>query len=234
MQLPERNLKTSTRDIKHRAVRKLRRLLFPLDTFLKRVPGVIHVGANTGQERELYAARGLNVLWVEPIPAVFEQLRFNIATFPNQRACRHLLAAEHGTEYAFHVANNGGASSSILKFSKHGDIWPDVHFTHDLCITATTLPRMIDIEQIDIRSYGALVLDTQGSELLVLKRATSILDKFQFVKTEVADFESYAGCCQLPELTDFMRKHGFKLSRKVPVAARRGVGNYYDALYRRP
>jgi FkbM family methyltransferase len=110
-------------------VRKVRRLLFPWDSFLKKVPGVIHVGANTGQEREYYASLGLNVLWVEPIPDVFEELRSNIDTFSNQRACCCLLAAEHGTEYAFHIANNGGASSSILDFSKHGEIWPDVHFT---------------------------------------------------------------------------------------------------------
>jgi len=212
-------------------VRKLRRLLFNFDSFLKQVPGVIHVGANTGQEREYYAALGLNVLWVEPIPKVFEELRSNIAAFANQRACRCLLSAEHGAEYTLHVANNGGASSSILDFSKHGEIWPDVHYTHDIQLQSTTLARLIESEQIDLALYGALVLDTQGSELLVLKGASSILDRFRFVKTEVADFDSYAGCCQLDEVTDFLGQYGFKLSRKVPVAAQDGVGTYYDTLY---
>src|SRR5215472_4628952 len=40
------------------------------DSFLRGVSGVIHVGANTGQERELYEKFGLHVVWIEPIPEV--------------------------------------------------------------------------------------------------------------------------------------------------------------------
>ena len=89
------------------------------------------------------------------------------------------------------------------------------------------------MEQIDIRSYGALILDTQGSELLVLKGAIPILDKLRFVKTEAANFESYARCCQLDELTEFMRRYGFKMARKFPFAGRRGTGTYFDVVYGR-
>jgi len=197
------------------------------------VPGVIHVGANVGQERTQYAALGLNVIWVEPIPAVFDELSKNISAFPKQRAYCSLLAAELGKEYTLHVANNGGASSSILDFSKHGEIWPDVHYVQDLKIVSTTLSSLIRQEEIDLRQYGALVLDTQGSELLVLQGAVPVLREFQFVKTEVADFDSYAGCCQLEQLSGFMREHDFELYRKMAVATKRGVGKYYDAVYRR-
>lgn len=204
-----------------------------MDSFLKKVPGVVHVGANAGQERQHYASLGLNVLWVEPIPTMFEVLRSNISGLANQRACCCLLAAEHGAEYTLHVSNNDGASSSIFDFAKHWEIWPDVNFTHDIHLTATTLARLIETERIDLSSYGALVLDTQGSELLVLKGAIPILGRFRFVKTEVADFEPYAGCCQIVELTDFMRQQRFVISRKALFAARKGIGNYYDVLYRR-
>jgi FkbM family methyltransferase len=216
-----------------RAINKSRRLLFPVDSFLKEVPGVIHVGANTGQEREHYASLGLNVVWVEPIPAVFEVLRSNISGFPNQSAYCCLLAAEHGTEYTFHIANNGGKSSSIFDLGECNKIWSYVHFTDDMPITATTLTRMIENEQIDLSKYKALVLDTQGSELLVLQGAIPVLERFKYVKAEVANFEVYAGCCQLAELTDFMRQHGFAVSRKSPFAARSGVGTCYDVLFRR-
>jgi FkbM family methyltransferase len=110
---------------------------------------VIHVGANTGQEQHHYASFGLNVLWIEPIPAVFEELRSNISGFPNQSALCYLLAAEDVTEYTFHVANNGGASSSIFDFAEHRKVWPDVCYTHDLRLAATTLARLIDIERIN-------------------------------------------------------------------------------------
>src|SRR5665213_2643311 len=59
--------------------------------FLAKVPGVIHVGANTGQERDLYQSHGVGVVWVEPIPNVFDQLVKNIAAYPAQRAFKALL-----------------------------------------------------------------------------------------------------------------------------------------------
>jgi FkbM family methyltransferase len=226
-------------DIPARAINKFRRHFFPvdfdlLDGFLNEVAGVIHIGANMGQERESYASLGLNVVWVEPIPAVFEKLRSNISGLSNQRAYRYLLAAEDGRDYKLHIADNGGASSSILDFAKHRKLHPDIHYVEEIQVKATTLVRLIEIEKIDLNDYGAIVLDTQGSELLVLKGAIPVLDKFRFVKTEVADFESYAGCCQLAELTEFMRELGFVVSHKAPVVALDGVGTYYDVVYGRP
>ena len=60
------------------------------DRFLKKVKGVIHVGANTGQEMELYAKYKLPVVWIEPIPEVFETLKQNPKinkTIPNKNKC---------------------------------------------------------------------------------------------------------------------------------------------------
>jgi hypothetical protein len=76
------------------------------------------------------------------------------------------------------------------------------------------------------------VLDTQGSELLVLQGAVPILPHFRFIKAEAADFESYVGCCQITDLTAFLGQHGFSLARKSRFAGRDGVGVYYDVLYR--
>ena len=59
------------------------------DRFLRKVSGVIHVGANAGQERELYAKFGLRVIWIEPIPEVFEKLKMNVAKF-SPAACAQM------------------------------------------------------------------------------------------------------------------------------------------------
>src|SRR5262245_45342089 len=47
---------------------------------MQRLKGIIHVGANVGQERDDYATYGLNVLWIEPIPWLFAQLKSRIAS----------------------------------------------------------------------------------------------------------------------------------------------------------
>ena len=61
------------------------------ECFLRKAKGVIHVDSHWGQERELYAAHGLNVVWIEPIPEVFDRLVGLIAPYANQRALKYLV-----------------------------------------------------------------------------------------------------------------------------------------------
>jgi FkbM family methyltransferase len=200
--------------------------------FLRNVHGVVHIGANSGQERLAYSERGLRVLWIEPIPAVFGALVANIAPFPEQRALRALVTDRDGVEYQFHVSNNEGKSSSILDLKHHADIWPEVHFHHSIRLTSVTLASLFARESIDPNDYGALVMDTQGSELLVLEGAIPLLRHFEYVKTEVCDFESYAGCCQLADIEDFMKQHGYAEVARTQFAERTQGGAYYDVTYR--
>src|SRR6516164_9486571 len=94
------------------------------DKILKKVKGVIHVGANTGQEIPLYAKFGLSVVWIEPIPDVFEKLQSNLIGINGQIAVKGLATDVDNMEYQFHLASNNGASSSILDLNLHQDIWP--------------------------------------------------------------------------------------------------------------
>jgi FkbM family methyltransferase len=217
----------------NRFIRKIRRTFFPLDAFLRSVSGVIHVGANTGQERALYAKYHLDVVWIEPIPPVFEQLVFNLAGFPKQRAYRYLLTDQDDREHVLHIASNQGASSSILPLAEHRKMWPEIFYANDISLKSTTLSSFLAKEGLDLAGFQALVLDTQGSELMVLKGATTVLPRFRFVKAEVADFESYTGCCQIRELGEFMSAHGFRQRRRDGFSSIPGVGTYFDVLYER-
>jgi FkbM family methyltransferase len=215
-------------------LRRLRRLFAPdPNRFLRAVRGVVHVGANVGQERELYAKHGLDVLWVEPIPEVFAELERNIAAYPKQRAVAALVTDRDGVEYEFHVANNRGESSSILALKEHKDVWPKVDFTTTIKLRSTTLPALLAREGIPAATYDALVMDTQGSELLVLKGAEALLPGFAYVKTEVPDFEAYAGCVQLDELSRFLGDRGFRELSRNRFASRPGGGGYYDVVFER-
>ena len=216
-----------------RVIRKIRRTVFPVDAFLRNVSGVIHVGANTGQERANYARFHLDVVWIEPIPAVFGQLRFNLAGFPKQRAYQYLLTDEDEREYVLHVASNQGASSSILPFAKHREMWPEIFYANDITLKSATLSSFVTKEGLDLAGFQALVLDTQGSELMILKGATTVLPRFRFVKVEVPDFESYAGCCLSSELGEFMSAHGFRERRRDGFMSIPEVGTYFDVLYER-
>ena len=211
--------------------RKIKHLLFNPDKFLKDISGVVHVGANIGQERERYNNYGLSVIWVEPIPDVFERLNKNIKPYNNQLAIQALITDLDDKQYEFHIANNDGASSSIYELKHHKDIWPSVNYQKSISIKSTTLTSLFKNKSIDISKYQALIMDTQGSQLLVLKGSIPILNRFKYVKTDVADFESYKGCCQLLEIIDFMNEHGFKEHSRKKFAQRAAGGNYYDIIF---
>ena len=191
------------------------RLLTSIDLpnwYLRKVGAIVHVGANVGQERDLYASYGLDVLWIEPIPSVFDELRMNISALPKQRAINCLVTDKDGAEYVLNVASNSGASSSILEFGRHTEIWPDITYQSKMTLKSVTLDTLLGLSSED--RYQALVLDTQGSEHLVLKGAPRLLSTLRYVKTEAADFESYVGCARVDDLVRILNSFDFKLIRK--------------------
>ena len=203
------------------------------DRFLQEVAGVIHVGANAGQERDDYAAFDLNVAWIEPIPEVYRQLRSHVSAFPRQKAYQRLITDQDQREYVFHVADNNGASSSILPLAMHTKLWPEISYSHDIKLVSATLDAFVISEQLNLDAFEALVLDTQGSEMMVLRGAADVLRRVRFVKIEAPDFEAYTGCCLLRELETFMTARGFRERERRPLRSGPGVGTYYDVLYER-
>jgi FkbM family methyltransferase len=201
------------------------------DNFFKKITGIIHIGANTGQEIPLYAKYGLSVVWIEPIPEIFETLKSNLKNILKQSAIEGLVTDRDHQEYRFNVASNNGASSSILELNLHQDIWPEVVFERTVKLLSKTLPTLLKENNINISNYDMLIMDTQGSELLILKGALTILQNFKYIKTEVPDFESYKGCCQLKDLKSFLTYHGFKECFRNKFATHPTGGSYYDIIY---
>ena len=78
-----------------------------------------------------------------------------------------------------------------------------------------------------------LVIDTQGSELMVLKGAESILHHFIYIQTEVPDFEAYKGCCQLKDLQLFLNGMGYQEISRNKFATHPNGGSYYDVIFKR-
>ncbi len=203
------------------------------DVFLNRVSGVIHIGANVGQEKEIYAAHNLDVIWIEPIPEVFSQLKANLQDFPRQQAFQYLITDCDDKEYTFHIASNQGLSSSILELGLHKDVWSQIYYEKTILLKSIKLTSLVKKEGVKIDNYDALIMDTQGSELLVLKGAESLLSGFKFIKTEAADFEVYEGCCQIKDIADFLGKHGFREVSRKKFASRVDGGGCYDIVYKR-
>jgi hypothetical protein len=108
-----------------------------------------------------------------------------------------------------------------------------VAFTRSVRLRGVTLTTLLMREGIDPAAYDALVLDTQGAELLVLHGAAALLPGWQFIKAEAADFEAYAGAARLGDLEAFLGPEGFVESRRHRFARRPAGGAYYDVVWAR-
>jgi FkbM family methyltransferase len=210
-----------------------RRLRGDANRYLRSCSGVIHVGANIGQEAPLYAQFGIPVVWIEPLAPQFETLRRSIEPHSQQIAIKALITDRDGDTHTLHVANNNGQSSSIYELSLHKDIWPEVNYVGDVTMVSSTLPSALRSANVDVNRFDALVMDTQGSELLVLKGAEPILNRFRYIKTEAADFDSYRGCATIGEIGSFLDARGFSIVRKDKFAQHPSGGQYFDVLFKR-
>lgn len=210
----------------------IRRLKKDPDAFLRRVSGVIHIGANTGQERELYAKRKLDVLWIEPVPAVFEQLKGNLEGFPRQKACRYLVTDKDDEPYEFHIASNRGESSSIFDIGRVRDTFPQVYYESTITLKSITFSSLVKKENIDTNKFDALVMDTEGAELLVLKGAAPYINRFKYIKTEAADFESRVGSCTVKDIEEFLGPCGFRECSRHEFASHPSGGKWYNIVYK--
>jgi FkbM family methyltransferase len=202
-----------------------------IDYFLNEISGVIHVGANVGQESKLYSDLDLEVIWFEPIPEIFEELKFNISQYKNQIAYNFLLTDVDDQEYDFKISNNAGQSSSIFDLALHKELWPKVDYVYSIKKQSKTFASFIKTFNVNLDNYQALVLDTQGSELLILQGARSLLNQFRYIKTEVSDFESYIGCQRPEDIRDYLSQFGFKEIKRETFCRKSAVGAYYNILY---
>lgn len=108
-----------------------------------------------------------------------------------------------------------------------------MEYVDSIEMESATLPTVLAAHGVDISRYDALVMDTQGSEQLILQGAGSVLDGIRFIKTEAADFESYENCATVASLTAFLEARGFRLLRKDRFATHPTLGAYYDVLFER-
>lgn len=194
--------------------------------------GVIHIGANTGQERDLYAGKDLNVLWIEPIPQAFDELQKNLASYPKQKALKYLVGNEDGKVLKMHVCNNEYLSSSIMPMAKHSKYYPTVVFNYDIDVEMWTLDSIIQKDNINLDLYDGMVVDVQGAEAMVLQGAKATLAKMKRVQVESANFELYKDYPTPELLGSILKGYGMKEAGR-DIFNNFGAAKCFDIVYAR-
>lgn len=203
--------------------------------------GIVHIGANDGQEAQGYFQKNISVLWIEADPNVFLRLEKTIKNFNNQKALCALVADKDDVEYNFlRDQNNCGQSSSIFDFHLHKKMFPNVVMGESIKLIGKTLPTILKENHINIEEYSIINMDVEGAELLVLKGAVNVLHHFDTITLEASDFESRIGQPMLYEIDSFMKLNGFNKynQRKIHHPDNKNVfeiseGNYYEVTYKK-
>lgn len=211
-------------------------MLIPFDTlFTKhriRPPGVLHLGANSGQEAEAYHRNGVRqVIWVEALPEVCAKLRKHLVGYPGQVALLACVSDKDGELVNFNIASNEAQSSSMLEFGTHSKEHPTVKFvnkTNLFTIRVDTLLDRVGMAE-KIQSGWFLNVDLQGAELLALKGMGSLLSRFDHIYIEVNERELYKGCPLVGEIDEFLHLRGFA-GKEVKMTGSGWGDKYYQRV----
>lgn len=155
---------------------------------------VVHVGGHLGQEAAVYQELKFEpVLWFEALEDIANAAYHLLVAFPHQKVVTATLWSESGLVKNFFRASNGGGSSSLLPFFLHKASHPDVYTSETISVVTSTLDEEIG-SHLGKQSYGLLVLDTQGSELEIIKGAEVFLKEVKYIICELSVRELYKGC----------------------------------------
>jgi len=175
-----------------------------------RTPGVLHLGANTGQEAQAYQDQGISqVIWVEALPHIHTALADHIKQFPGHVALLACLSDKDDDRVNFNIASNGAQSSSMLQFGTHKQEHPSVHFVGKVTMFTSRLDTLLQYHKLEIGEDWFLNADLQGAELLALKGMGDLLKKFKHAYIEVNDKHLYKGCPLTAEIDTYLADFGF-------------------------
>lgn len=194
---------------------------------------VLDVGANRGQYGVALRRSGYvgKIVSFEPIPEAFEVLRAQAAHDPLWRVERCALGGETGTR-VFRVSENLVSSSFLSVTSESTDAFAGTEQIKEIQVDVRSLVELIGDELADHITH--LKLDTQGSELEILKSAENVLPALFSIESELSLVPLYKDQPLLPEVTQFLYEHGYRATW-----IERGFQNkalellQVDALFRR-
>jgi FkbM family methyltransferase len=186
--------------------------------------GVLHIGANKGEEFPVYMELGIKrQIWFEANPDIYKKLVENISSNPEALAFNYCVGDEN-KDVILHESNNEGQSSSILDLGTHLEVHPEVFFVRDIIVEMKRIDSMYSslADEVDF-----LNIDVQGAELQALKGMGNLLNEFNWAYLEVNKAELYKGCALVEEIDEYLASFGF-----VRVETQWcGNTNWGDALY---
>lgn len=191
---------------------------------------VIDVGANRGQFAldALMAVPGVSVISFEPLETAANKYRQVLGHRPDVVLHQVALSDTVG-EAELHVAAEDDCSSLLPIGQLQESYFPSSGLSHTTTVAVSTLDTVL----VGFDRPGGLLLklDVQGAELDVLRGATTLLQRVDWVYLEVSFVELYDGQPLAAEVDDWLKAHGFALGGIGGVCREAGDVLQADLLY---
>jgi len=180
--------------------------------------GVLQLGASYGQEMREFLEAGIQSgVFIEPLPEPYAHLASICRQLPRFVAFNGLCTDVAGQRHDFHVASNGGMSSSILRPAHHKTVHQNVLFQGTVPMVSTTVDDVMAFLRDNghgavTASLDLLYMDCQGAEFKIVMGAAKTLRQFKYIYSEVMRANLYEG--QTPFLTycQYLDAVGFTLN----------------------
>ncbi|CAK9109228.1 unnamed protein product [Durusdinium trenchii] len=178
------------------------------------IKGVVHVGANVGQEAAVYDELGVpKVLWIEAQEDCRGALEGALKKHHRDEDVVAITAVsgEEGSATLFQMDNSISSSLKPLG-SGHKHFFPFIQQAKTQQLQTETLDGLLKRLSLNPREFDFMYLDVQGSELDVLKGSTTqVLPHIRYLVTEVSAEEHYKGGREVAKVTNgFMDEIGIK------------------------
>jgi len=186
------------------------------DLLLESKGKVLHIGACKAEEAGIYQSAGLGAIFIEANPALEDELKSNIAGKRNMEYIIALALDTVGKTIEFNISSRI-ESSSALKFSKlasgEDSLWPDLDLkmVSTVSLESVTITHLIESGKLRTDGIDHIVVDTQGTELKVLKgMPAALFENASYITLEASTVEIYEGQDLLEDIKKFLAQYGYR------------------------
>lgn len=187
--------------------------------------GVIHGGANDGEEIHNYIRMGIDyIIGFEPMTGVFEKLQEDCIRWPGElgiypkqlNVYKQALHNKNTIELLHRSVGDGKGSTLFDVNMEHEEVvknWNQGQgmFEDDEAVQA----RCFDIQwlgwnpDVKIENYDTLLLDTQGNEFEIIEGMGDVLQNFKYLCLELSIEPAYKQETPAQKVSDWLAERGF-------------------------
>jgi FkbM family methyltransferase len=180
--------------------------------------GIIHVGADIGQEVPQYLEYGFkNIVLIEANPKSFKILEAKFGHCENIILLNYAVCDRNGAvDFHIHTSRSGNAEpASVLPMKRFSEIVKTLHTPETIRVPGITLDSLVASHGIRMTEYNVVNIDIQGAELLALRGATKVIAALDAIISEVNLIEMYENGALEDEIVAFLGGQGFEKRHAV-------------------